>query len=249
MVRYESVITAVIGGLLGTAVGLLFAFLVTQLARRPRARLRAAARAARDLPAARRRGRRDRGRRAGAARRAAAGPRGAPGGVANGKAPRQWLGPGPAERSSGSYNAAASQSIEGGSAWPENAGVCWFPEYGSRPLFWSSCAGSSSSGCWPTARTWPTRRFRSESSIRRAGSSTPAGTSRRASRSSCTTGSWSTAPRLATARTSGPTSPPTTCAVPPISSGAPWRSRVGFGWAQDDHGPPHQPLRRDRPRR
>ena len=30
MVRYESVITAVIGGLLGTAVGLLFAFLVTQ---------------------------------------------------------------------------------------------------------------------------------------------------------------------------------------------------------------------------
>ena len=30
MVRYESVITAVIGGLLGTAIGLLFAFLVTQ---------------------------------------------------------------------------------------------------------------------------------------------------------------------------------------------------------------------------
>ena len=30
MVRYESVITAVIGGLLGTAVGLLFAFLVTR---------------------------------------------------------------------------------------------------------------------------------------------------------------------------------------------------------------------------
>jgi putative ABC transport system permease protein len=30
MVRYESIITAVIGGLLGTAVGLLFAFLVTQ---------------------------------------------------------------------------------------------------------------------------------------------------------------------------------------------------------------------------
>jgi putative ABC transport system permease protein len=30
MVRYESVITAVIGGLLGTGVGLLFAFLVTQ---------------------------------------------------------------------------------------------------------------------------------------------------------------------------------------------------------------------------
>ena len=30
MVRYESVITAVIGGLLGTAVGLLFGFLVTQ---------------------------------------------------------------------------------------------------------------------------------------------------------------------------------------------------------------------------
>jgi putative ABC transport system permease protein len=30
MVRYEGVITAVIGGLLGTAVGLLFAFLVTQ---------------------------------------------------------------------------------------------------------------------------------------------------------------------------------------------------------------------------
>jgi FtsX-like permease family len=30
MVRYESMITAVIGGLLGTAVGLLFAFLVTQ---------------------------------------------------------------------------------------------------------------------------------------------------------------------------------------------------------------------------
>jgi putative ABC transport system permease protein len=30
MVRYESVITAVIGGLLGMAVGLVFAFLVTQ---------------------------------------------------------------------------------------------------------------------------------------------------------------------------------------------------------------------------
>jgi putative ABC transport system permease protein len=30
MVRYESVITAVIGGLLGTVVGLIFAFLVTQ---------------------------------------------------------------------------------------------------------------------------------------------------------------------------------------------------------------------------
>jgi putative ABC transport system permease protein len=30
MVRYESVITAVIGGLLGTGIGLLFAFLVTQ---------------------------------------------------------------------------------------------------------------------------------------------------------------------------------------------------------------------------
>ena len=30
MVRYESVITAVIGGLLGTAIGLLFAFLVTR---------------------------------------------------------------------------------------------------------------------------------------------------------------------------------------------------------------------------
>ena len=30
MVRYESVITAVIGGLLGTAVGVLFAWLVTQ---------------------------------------------------------------------------------------------------------------------------------------------------------------------------------------------------------------------------
>jgi putative ABC transport system permease protein len=30
MVRYESVITAVIGGLLGTAVGLVFAYLVTE---------------------------------------------------------------------------------------------------------------------------------------------------------------------------------------------------------------------------
>ena len=30
MVRYESVITAVIGGLLGTVVGLVFAYLVTQ---------------------------------------------------------------------------------------------------------------------------------------------------------------------------------------------------------------------------
>jgi len=30
MVRYESVITAVIGGLMGIAIGLLFAFLVTQ---------------------------------------------------------------------------------------------------------------------------------------------------------------------------------------------------------------------------
>ena len=110
---------------------------------------------------------------------------------------------------------------KGASAWPENAGVCWFPEDGSRPLSWSSCAGSSSSGCWPTARTWPTRRSRSESSIRRAASSTPAGTSRRASRSSCTTGSWSTGRRSATARISGPTSPPTTCAAPRISSGAP----------------------------
>ena len=24
-----------------------------------------------------------------------------------------------------------------------------------------------------------------------------------------------------------------------------WRSRVGFGWAQDDHGPAHKPLRRE----
>jgi putative ABC transport system permease protein len=30
MVRYESVITAVIGGLLGTGIGVLFAYLVTQ---------------------------------------------------------------------------------------------------------------------------------------------------------------------------------------------------------------------------
>src|SRR5215207_645619 len=86
------------------------------------------------------------------------------------------------------YNAPASQSVGGGSAWPENAGVCWCPEYGSRRRFWSSCADSSSSGCWRTARTWRTHRFRSASSIRTAGCSTPAGIYRRANRSSYTTG-------------------------------------------------------------
>ena len=39
-------------------------------------------------------------------------------------------------------------------------GSCWSPRGGSRRCCWSSCAGSSSSACWPTGRTWPTRRCR-----------------------------------------------------------------------------------------
>ena len=70
------------------------------------------------------------------------------------------------------------------------------------------------------------RRSRRGWSTRGAACSTPAGTSRRASRCSCTTGSWSTARRSATARTSGPTTPPTTCAVPRISSSAPTAARA-----------------------
>ena len=63
-----------------------------------------------------------------------------------------------------------SKGAARGRRTPGSAG---FPSDGSRRRSWSSCAGSSSSDCWPTARTWRTRRCRSESSIRRAGSSTP----------------------------------------------------------------------------
>ena len=67
---------------------------------------------------------------------------------------------------------------------------------------------------------------------------------RRASRSSCTTASWSTGRRSATAPTSGPTSPPTTCAARRISSSAPTAAAaLGLRGAQDDRGLPHQPLR------
>jgi len=53
MVRYESVVTAVIGGIMGIGVGLLFAFLVTESLGDPGRRLRAPAGTARGLPGAR----------------------------------------------------------------------------------------------------------------------------------------------------------------------------------------------------
>ena len=69
IVRYESVITAVIGALLGTAIGIFFAALATAALGRPRPRVRAAARPARPVPRPRRRRGGDRRRRAGAPRR------------------------------------------------------------------------------------------------------------------------------------------------------------------------------------
>ena len=70
---------------------------------------------------------------------------------------------------------------------------------------WSCCAGSSSSACSPTAPTWRTRRcpqrvVDAQGRVLYTGKDISA----RASRSSCTTGSWSTGRRSATAPTSGP---------------------------------------------
>ena len=76
MVRYESVITAVIGGLLGIGVGLLFAFLVTESLGDLGLGFAPPLGPARGLPGARRRRGRDRRGRAGAARGAATGARG-----------------------------------------------------------------------------------------------------------------------------------------------------------------------------
>jgi hypothetical protein len=60
--------------------------------------------------------------------------------------------------------------------------------------FCSPCSlGSSSSASWPTGRTRPSRRRPNGSSIPEARCATPPRTSGRASRSSSTTGSWSTA--------------------------------------------------------
>ena len=74
--------------------------------------------------------------------------------------------------------------------------------------------------------------------------STPARTSPRASRSSCTTASWSTGRRSATAPTSGPdyTADYLRRAVGPRQARL-RRRRVGLRGAPDDRGLPHQPLR------
>ncbi len=70
------------------------------------------------------------------------------------------------------------ETPRGEGAWPESGGVCSFPRPGSRLPSWSSCAGSSSSDCSPTARTWRIRRCPGGSSTRTDASSTPAGISR-----------------------------------------------------------------------
>ena len=90
------------------------------------------------------------------------------------------------------------------------------------------------------------RRRRTASSIRRGRVLyTGRTTSGRASRSSCTTASWSTGPCSATAPTSGPTTRPTTCAARRTScarayGGDSVRQRV----TPDDRRLPHEPLRR-----
>ena len=78
MVRYESVITSAIGGVLGIAVGVVFAYVVTTKVRAGRLRLLGAVPATRRLPHRRRDGRRGGGGAACAAGRAHRHPRGHP---------------------------------------------------------------------------------------------------------------------------------------------------------------------------
>jgi hypothetical protein len=114
---------------------------------------------------------------------------------------------------------------------------------GCRAFCSSCCSGSSCSGCWPTAPKTRSRRYPSVWWILRGGSYTPPRTSGRGSRSSCATGSWSTARSSATGPTSARTTPPTTCAVPRTSSCARTAGRAPTAPPANDRGVPHESLR------